>query len=75
MPMRRLDQLSDQATGRRMSLMWMPHIGAEKVAEATGRPLCSARSPMQPPMECARRCQGRGRSSTRAASSMARTSR
>jgi len=52
----------------------MPHIGAEKAAEATGSPRISARRPMQPPMECASRCQGCGRPSAVAASTSAATS-
>jgi hypothetical protein len=39
----------------RKGVIWMPHIGAEKAAAFTGRPSCSARSPIAPPIEWAMR--------------------
>ena len=45
--------LSPHAATRKVGRISTPHIGAVKQAVAKGAPRNSARSPMQPPMECA----------------------
>ena len=54
--------------------MRMPHIGAEKAADATGSPSESARRPMVPPMEWASRWSGSGRRAARTVARSAATS-
>ena len=61
-------------TGLGISRRSSPHIGDENDAVATGSPFSSADSPMQPPIEWASRCHGRGRSSACAATTISTTS-